>query len=350
MIKLSVRKTELRFKRPAGTSRGVLLSRPVWYLFLEEEGCTGLGECAPLPGLSRETPRQIEQCLEQIIADPRPFLDDRSLLLELPSLRFALETAQCDLLRGGRQLLFPSAFTRGEAGIPVNGLIWMGEENRQREQIRKKLNAGFSCIKLKIGSLDFERELKLLGMLREAYRQQGPPPAGSLTLRVDANGAFSPEETPKKLERLARFKLHSVEQPVPAGNPKALARICKESTVPVALDEELIGLNRREEKEKLLDTVRPHFLVLKPSLHGGFSGCDEWISLAAERSIGWWITSCLESNAGLNAIAQWTFTKQPRIHQGLGTGQLFINNLRSPLEMCGDQLRHNPRISWSRPK
>lgn len=332
----SFKKYLLHFKQPAMTSRGRYESRPVWFLILEENGTTGIGECAPLAGLSRETPEQVEDLFKEIVAAPELFAGRPELLREVPSVRFALEMAWIDLQQGGTRILFPSSFTEGQQSIPVNGLIWIGEQDDQKRQIRRKLDAGFRCIKLKIGALHVDEELELLKILRTERRPE------ALTLRVDANGAFTPDDALSRLERLAPFGIHSIEQPIAAGNWKQMARLCAETPVPIALDEELIGVNTQDEKENLLDTIRPQFLVLKPSLHGGFSGCDEWIELARQRSIGWWITSYLESNVGLNAIAQWTFAKQVRTHQGLGTGQLFRNNFDSPLEMRGEELWFDP--------
>lgn len=330
------KKYELHFKEAAGTSRGVLNTRTVWYLFLEENGRTGLGECAPLPGLSKETPKQIDYLIEDVCSDPVHYAENEELLLDYPSLRFALETALLDLQNGGNRILFPSAFTEGKAGIPINGLIWMGEPAKMQEQIEAKLASGFRCLKLKIGAIDFETELKLLQSIRERFSPE------QVILRVDANGAFKIDEAREKLERLAVLQLHSIEQPIAAGRWAEMAKLCGPPPLPIALDEELIGLNKREDKELLLDMVRPQYLVLKPSLHGGIAGCNEWIELAEDRNIGWWITSYLESNIGLNAIAQWAFTKNVSMHQGLGTGQLFNNNIDSPLEIRGEQLWFEP--------
>ena len=326
------KKYQLQFKQQAGTSRGALNTRIVWYLFLEENGQTGLGECAPLPGLSIETPGQIETLIRTISDNPEKYIESPDLLNDLPSLKFALETAILDLKNGGKRILFPSAFTNGRAGIPINGLIWMDKAEKMQEQIDAKLSGGFRCIKLKIGAIDFAKELELLQGIRQAYNPR------QITLRVDANGAFSPREAQQKLPQLAKLGLHSIEQPIAPGNWEDMAILCKESPLPVALDEELIGINDKGKKIQLLDTIHPQYLVLKPSLHGGISGCNEWIELAEERSIGWWATSYLESNIGLNAIAQWTFTKNIHVHQGLGTGQLFTNNIESPLEIRGEQL------------
>lgn len=330
------KKYELHFKRPAGTSRGVYVSRPVWYLLLCEGEKTGIGECAPLSGLSKEPPEQVDKALKKICTDPERFIQQPELLHDIPSVRFGLETALLDLQNGGTQQLFPSDFTLGKQGIPINGLIWMGDPNNMQDQIDEKLEAGFQCVKLKIGALDFEKELELLQSIRHQCCQH------PITLRVDANGAFRSEEALGKLDRLAELDIHSIEQPIAAGQWSQMARLCDETPLPIALDEELIGINAKDEKEKLLDTIRPHFLVLKPSLHGGFSGCNEWIDLSTQRGIGWWITSYLESDIALNAIAQWTFTKQVNMHQGLGTGQLFTNNIPSPLEIKGEQLWFDP--------
>ncbi len=339
-MKARFKKYELQFKRPAGTSRGVYTSRPVWFLFLEENGIAGIGECAPLAGLSKETPRQVENLLNDIVSNPQQFIKEPILLEEAPSVRFAFETALLDLQNGGHQLLFPSDFTEGKAGIPINGLIWMGKPEFMHAQIEEKLNAGYHCLKLKIGVLDFEKELDLLRSIRSKFSKE------EIILRVDANGALSTEDAYSKLEKLAELDIHSIEQPIAARQRKKLAELCNSSPIPIALDEELIGINKLTEKKELLDLVRPQFLVLKPSLHGGMAGCDEWIQLAEERNMGWWITSYLESNVGLNAIAQWTYTKNVKMHQGLGTGQLFTNNVNSPLEIRGEQLWFDPNRNF----
>ena len=343
-MKVHYKKYELQFKRPAKTSRGEYRMRTVWFLFLEEYGKTGLGECAPLPGLSSETPEQVEQLLNEICIDPCKFIQHPELTQNISSVHFALESALLDLRNGSRQILFPSVFTEGKAGILINGLIWMGETDFMLQQIQGKIIAGFRCIKLKIGSLDFEKELEVLDKIREKYD------ASQITLRVDANGAFHPDEALEKLHRLAPFDIHSIEQPIAAGQWNEMAAVCKKSPVPVALDEELIGIHSKNEKEKLLDAIRPQYLVLKPSLHGGFSGCEEWIKLAESLSIGWWVTSYLESNIGLNAIAQWTFRKNAQGYQGLGTGSLFTNNILSPLEIRGEELWFNPEKNFEFPE
>jgi o-succinylbenzoate synthase len=338
------KKHELQFKRPAKTSRGEYQTRPVWFLFLNENGQTGIGECAPLAGLSAETPEQVEKLLVEICKNPEQFIENPELTKNISSVRFALETALLDLKKGGKQQLFPSAFSAGKQGIPINGLIWMGEEKFMQQQIQEKIETGFHCIKLKIGGIDFEKELELLKNIRQKFD------GDKIILRLDANGAFQPKDAMEKLLRLAEFQIHSIEQPVAAGQLQKMAKLCSETPIPVALDEELIGIHSTFEKEKLLDTVRPQFLVLKPSLHGGFGGCNEWIELAEQRKIGWWITSYLESNIGLNAIAQWTFHKNAKGFQGLGTGGLFTNNLVSPLEIRGEKLWLNPEKTFQFPE
>ncbi len=335
-MKARVIKHKLQFKRPAGTSRGVLNHRRVWYLVLEKEGRTGVGECAPLPGLSAETIPEVEQALAALAADPDGFCARADRQRIPASVWFAVETALRDLEQAGTQILFPSAFTRGDKGIPINGLIWMGELPFMKEQVRQKLDSGWRCIKLKIGALQFAEELAILKGIRAEYS------ADDVILRVDANGGFSPDEVFDRLDQLAELNIHSIEQPIAKGQWQHMAGVCRQSPLDIALDEELIGITEREEKIRLLDTLAPHYLVLKPSLHGGMQGCDQWIELADARGIGWWVTSYLESNLGLNAIAQWTFLKHPHLHQGLGTGQLFTNNMVSPLEIRGDELFFDP--------
>jgi len=343
-MKARWKKYELQFKSPAVTSRGAYKTRTVWYLFIEKDGLTGVGECAPLPGLSKETPEQVEELLDEICRDPESYLWSPELTKNLSSVHFALETAWFDLNNGGIRQLFPSGFSSGLAGIPVNGLIWMGDAESMQRQVDQKIDEGFRCIKLKIGGIDFDKEIEILKSIRKKYSPE------QIILRLDANGAFSPHEALMKLERLAPLQIHSIEQPIAAGQWKALARLCIESSIPVALDEELIGISSEEEKEKLLDAIRPQFLVLKPSLHGGISGCNNWIKLAEVRSTGWWVTSYLESNIGLNAIAQWAFDTNAKGYQGLGTGGLFANNIHSPLEIRGEKLWVNTRKTFRLPE
>lgn len=336
-LALSVIPRTLHFKQPAGTSRGVYRERRTWYVQVTSPDVPqlfGLGECAPLPDLSCDFDAHYETRLRTICAEVERNGLDKEAVRPFPSILFGLETALLSAeasLRGDCLHLFDTPFTRGEAGIPINGLVWMGDYEEMLARMEEKLAQGFRCIKLKIGAIDFEREVALLARLRSRFSPH------DVALRVDANGAFRPEEAVEKLARLAQFGLHSIEQPIRAGQWEALAQLCRTSPIPIALDEELIGVHTPAEKQRLLDTIRPQFIVLKPSLHGGLTGATEWATEAQRRGIGYWITSALESNVGLNAIAQWTGTlpASPIVHQGLGTGQLFTDNFEGT-ELCID--------------
>lgn len=324
----------LHFKQPAGTSRGVYRTRQVWYLWLKEveSGRYGVGECAPLPDLSCDASSDYEQVLSGLC---RSFEATGSIDYEAfrpyPSMLFGLETALQHLQAGGVRF-FHTPFSQGEEGIPINGLIWMGNFEEMFQRLEEKMRLGFRCIKVKIGAIDFDKELELLAHIRQRFLR------GQIELRVDANGAFQPADAPHKLETLSRFDLHSIEQPIRAGQWEAMARLCASTPIPIALDEELIGINERTRKADLLDTIRPQYIILKPSLHGGLHGAAEWIELARERGIGSWVTSALETNVGLNAIAQWCATLRPQMPQGLGTGLLFTDNIDYPLYIEGDCL------------
>ena len=344
MLQFSYKKHIFNFKRPAGTSRGVLRQKTSYYLLVhdtENPDITGIGECSTIKGLSPDPWERYEETLEAVCRGPEPpeyWLE--SGLDDFPSIRFGLETALLDRQKGGRRILFPSAFTQGNKGIPINGLIWMGDAEFMKRQIREKLEAGFRCIKLKIGAIDFEKELELLRMIRQEHNEK------ELELRVDANGAFGPEEAMEKLKRLSEFGIHSIEQPIRQGQWQEMAGLCEQSPVPIALDEELIGLKSLEEMQKMVQTIRPHFLVLKPSLLGGFGRSRQFIAAAEQNGAGWWVTSALEGNIGLNALAQWVFLLENPMPQGLGTGQLFTNNVPSPLYIEGDRLKFDPENRW----
>ncbi|MDP2337971.1 MAG: o-succinylbenzoate synthase [Bacteroidota bacterium] len=339
-MRASFKKYTLNFKQASGTSRGVYTTRDSWFIFLNDGINTGIGECAPLPDLSLESLNRMGAKLLQVCDEIGFFSQFPEELRAWPSIRFGLETALLDLKNGGRQQLFPSAFTRGEQGIPINGLIWMGDPDFMKQQVRTKLEAGFRCIKMKIGALDFETEIELLKAIRSEFSPE------EITLRVDANGAYSYQTALENLKRLSDLQIHSIEQPIEAGRWNEMAELCRQSPVPIGLDEELIGISSRIEMQKLLETIHPAYLILKPSLHGGFAGCEKWIDQAEKYGSGWWITSALESNIGLNAIAQWTFQLNATEEQGLGTGQLFTNNFDSPLEISGEQLWHRPEKEW----
>lgn len=351
-MKATIYPKELHFKQPAGTSRGVYTTRKVWYILLTDEQDAnryGVGECAPLPALSCDDVPDYEDILKQAcqMLETTGAID-KEFLMPYPSILFGLETALMHY-QTQRLTYWSTPFSEGKAGIPINGLIWMGNFDEMYQRIEEKMQQGFRCIKLKIGAIDFEKELELLGHIRAHFSPE------QIELRVDANGAFTPEETPEKLGRLAQYHLHSIEQPIRAGQWNEMAKLCQESPLPIALDEELIGIHNRTDKIRLLDTIRPAYIILKPSLHGGLFGSGEWIELANERRIGSWVTSALESNIGLNAIAQWTATLQPTLPQGLGTGMLFTDNIDYPLHIQGDCLWYHPEetepsiIEWLTP-
>ncbi|MBN1549018.1 MAG: o-succinylbenzoate synthase [Syntrophaceae bacterium] len=344
MLKANFLKYTLKFKNPAGTSRGVYTLRDSWFVFIREESSKdlwGVGECAPLPGLSPELDANFEPKLDEFCGDIDHYADwINDGLYGYSSIRMGLETALADLRSGGQRLLYPSYFTEGAKGIPINGLIWMGETDFMRLQIQEKLKMGFRCIKLKIGALNFDSELALI---REIRRNFSPD---KVQIRLDANGAFGSDQAKSVLSNLAHLGIHSIEQPIMAGQWQEMAELCLTSPIPIALDEELIGIEDQREKERLIREIRPAYLILKPTLHGSFSGCRDWIDLAEASGIRWWVTSALESNVGLNAIAQWTATLENPLPQGLGTGQLYENNFPSPLYIDQDQLHWCPGASF----
>jgi len=325
----------LHFKQPAGTSRGTYTTRKSWYLYLtseEDPGRIGIGECAPLPKLSCDDLPDYEQILATICRQTeRTGMPDTEALRPYPSILFGLETAFRHFSTGDFAL-WDTPFSKSEAGIPINGLIWMGDYKKMLEQIETKMQTGFRCIKLKIGAINFEEELALLKHIRAHFS------AKEIELRVDANGAYSPADALDKLYRLSELDLHSIEQPIRAGQWEEMARLTAQTPLPIALDEELIGYNNLQEKKELLSAIQPQYIILKPSLHGGISGGQEWIDEAEKQKIGWWITSALESNIGLNAIAQWCATFNNPLPQGLGTGALFTDNIEMPLSIHKDCL------------
>ena len=371
MYKIDISERTLHFKQPAGTSRGVYTTRHSYYLTLTSDelpGVEGVGECATLPDLSCDanpeyavTLRQVCQMVEQMGRIPY------DMIRAYPSITFGLETAFASFFDAAKKFLeivpaegassssemlkqkgvsvpvgmenlvdlFDSPFGKGEEGITINGLVWMGTYEEMLARLEEKLQAGFHCVKLKIGAIDFFKELDLIKRIRDVYTQE------QVELRVDANGGFLPENAMSQLEALAKYDVHSIEQPIRQHQWPKMAQLCRETPLPIALDEELIGVNVRSMKEALLDTIRPQYIILKPSLHGGIYGCNEWIQLASQRGIGSWITSALESNIGLNAIAHYAakvYGPNVEMPQGLGTGQLFTDNIPMPLEIRGDKL------------
>lgn len=321
----------LEFKRPSGTSRGVLHEKETFILEISENEKKGVGECAIFRGLSFDDRPDYEEKLQWLCENIQQDYEVlQTHLKDFPSIWFGYEQALLNLKHGGN-IYFPSDFTEGGSPIIINGLIWMGSIDYMEEQIIDKLDQGFHCIKLKIG-VDWKSEHEILKKLRQKFSRE------ILELRVDANGGFSKDEAKTVLQQLADLQIHSIEQPIKAGNIADMAKLCAETPTPIALDEELIGITNFNEKKKLLEIIKPQYIILKPALIGGFAGSDEWISLAESQKIGWWITSALESNIGLNAIAQYTFTKKSPMPQGLGTGALFVNNFESHLDLQGEML------------
>lgn len=338
-LKASFEKKVFDFKRPGGTSRGVMTQKKAWFISVwhsDYPELIGVGECSIIEGLSPdyENDAQYEARLAEMVNNINSYAIDLSQLKEEPSLLFGLEMALLDLQNGGDRLFFDTDFFHGNQAIPINGLIWMGEPEFMSEQIEQKLNQGFSCIKMKIGAIDFDKEVKLLEGIRKKFNKD------QITLRVDANGAFTPDEAPIKLKRLAELDIHSIEQPIKPKQWKEMHKLCAANHLPIALDEELIGVSETKEKISLLDSIKPQFIILKPSLMGGFVGTSEWIELAEERGVPWWITSALESNIGLDAIAQFTSRYNVILPQGLGTGSLYTNNIESTLTIDRGHIKH----------
>jgi o-succinylbenzoate synthase len=341
MIEIKIKKRVLQFKRPAGTSRGVLFDKPVWYILIRDIEKFGIGECNPLKGLSID---DIPDFGEQLQKFADIFVSkkniDISLLDAYPAMKFGFEMALKDMEHDEDCLLFPSEFTEGNRSILINGLVWMGDKNFMVSQVEEKIKAGFTCIKMKIGAINFNEELEILKSIRAQFTPD------QVEIRVDANGAFSSEEALDKLQQLSGFNIHSIEQPIKQGQWKEMATLCKVSPIPIALDEELIVIRDRNKRIEMLKLINPDYIILKPSLLGGFKETDQWIKMAELQGIKWWITSALESDIGLNAIAQYTFVKNNPLPQGLGTGKLYINNIPSPLSIKNGALSINKQIKW----
>ena len=342
MIKANYKKYILNFKNPSGTSRGILRTKETWFIILEENGKTGVGETGLFRGLSIDDVSNYEEKLIWVCKNINLGLDKLlSEVIDFPSIQFGLEQAFLSLKSEDKFQLLPSQFTGGEKSIPINGLVWMGEKEFMKNQIKEKLKTGFSCIKMKIGAIDFDTEIDLLKSIRKEFSSK------EIELRVDANGAFNPNNALEKLQILSALEIHSIEQPIKQGQVNEMANLCANTPLPIALDEELIGVFSSEEKQQLLDAIKPQYIILKPSLIGGFADSKEWIKFAELNNCGWWITSALESNIGLNAIAQFTDTLQSNLPQGLGTGGLFTNNFESPLEVNNGTLQYNSDKIWN---
>jgi o-succinylbenzoate synthase len=347
-IIVSFRKYLLKFKNPSGTSRGILTHKSSWFLEISDGHRKGVGECSIIEGLSPDFSNEVqyesvlnETCIKlqkrlnniekiEFSKSNFQFLNIELQMLfndivNFPSIVFGVEVALLDFIAEEKGILFDTNFSRSKASIPINGLVWMGSEDFMQTQIEQKLEAGYSTIKMKIGAIDFQKEFALLDAIRKRFSKD------EITLRVDANGAFSYDEALLILKQLETLEIHSIEQPIAVGQIESMRLLCAKNSIPIALDEELIGVNTAFKKEELLATILPQYIILKPSLHGGIAGTYEWIQLAERKNIGWWITSALESSIGLNAIAQFTSEFETSIPQGLGTGGLYTNNLPTDL-------------------
>lgn len=340
-MKATYKKYILHFKRPSGTSRGVMKVKETWFLILEENSKIGIGECGLLRELSIDDRPDYEQKLQWVCKNIHLGKDELwDELIEFPSIQFGVEMAFLSLQSQTPFQLFPSKFTERKDTMLINGLVWMGDESFMKTQIEEKIAQGFSCIKLKIGAIDFEKELGLLRFIRQNFNEK------TIEIRVDANGAFNSNEALYKINQLSEFKLHSIEQPIKKNNTDMMSELCKRTPIPIAIDEELIGVFDSNKKATLLAKIKPQYIILKPSLVGGFKGTLEWIELAKKQNIGWWITSALESNIGLNAITQFTYTLHNSMPQGLGTGGLYTNNFNCPLEIENGHIQYNPDKNW----
>ena len=341
-MKAHYKKHILEFKTPSGTSRGILKTKEAWFIVLEDKGSHGFGECGMLRGLSIDDRPDFEQTLQWVCANIHLGIEKLyDALTEFPSIQMGLEIAFRSLAAHDPFQIYPSAFTKGEASIAINGLIWMGDKDFMSRQITSKLNEGFGCIKMKIGAINFDTELALLKSIRQEFS------ASEIEIRVDANGAFDPKNALEKLKQLSDLDLHSIEQPIAVKKWDQMAYLCEKSPLDIALDEELIGVFSNQDKQRLLNHINPQYIILKPSFVGGFKGSDSWIELSQTNNVQWWITSALESNVGLNAISQYTFTKNSTLPQGLGTGSLYTNNIASALQITKGTLCYNPTKKWN---
>lgn len=339
MMQAKFVKHTLTFKHPSGTSRGILTTKDSWFLILTDHGKRGIGECSILRGLSHDDRPDFEDTLKEFcvqINRGQPLMD----LTQWPAIKIGYETALLSLKASNPYELFPSLFSEGKKAIPINGLVWMGSFDFMKEQIDSLLARDFDCIKIKIGAIDFDEELRLISQLRSRYDEN------TITIRVDANGAFAPEDALNKLNQLSAFQIHSIEQPIAVNQWELMSSLCQKSPIPIALDEELIGVFDSETQSKLLSQIQPQYVIFKPSLLGGFSNTQQWINLAQQHDVDWWVTSALESNIGLNAIAQWTYTQNLTLPQGLGTGSLFVNNIDSSLVIKKGCLWNDNSIPW----
>lgn len=334
-------KYTLIFKTPSLTSRERLVTKDTYYIKVyhsHNPQIVGIGEASLFSGLSYDDKPNYEAKLHEVCQNINTINWDD--LNQWSSIKFGLETALNDLKNGGNRTIFPTPFTQNSTPIKINGLIWMGDKDTMCARVEEKLKQGFSCIKLKIGGINFESELDILKSIRSRYSKE------EIEIRLDANGAFAPQNALSQLNQLSKYDIHSIEQPIRQGNPCEMAKLCADTPIPIALDEELIHPQTEQQKHNLLQHIKPQYIILKPTLVGGFSGADQWIAKAEELNIGWWATSALESNIGLNAIAQWVSTYKINMPQGLGTGALYTNNIPSPLQQVGEKIYYNPQGRW----
>lgn len=338
----TLKKHTLQFTFDAGTSRGVLREKKTWYLILEKEGIKGIGEAGPLAKLSIDDVADFEQLAGSIVAQTnslRSYEEISDLVpAHLPALRFALQTAWKDLENGGNRIIFNNDFSLKNSPIAINGLVWMNQADHMIQQVDEKLRQGYTCIKIKVGAIDFEEEKRVIAYIRSQ--------SASVAIRLDANGAWTYEEALDKLTQLKPYGIHSIEQPIKAGQIALMGKLCRKKIIDIALDEELIGINNLISKKELLTDIAPQYIILKPTLLGGFDSCDEWIQLAENMHIGWWNTSALESNIGLNAICQYSYQKNSNIMHGLGTGMLYSNNIASPLQVQQGEIQYVKDKPW----
>jgi o-succinylbenzoate synthase len=349
MLKAKLFPLELKFIKPAGTSRGVMTIKKSWILSIKdiEKDIYGFGEFSIIESLSPDWSENYISTLEEITNQIKNYDKLEELILEFksfPSIIFGLETALSDLQNGGIRRIFDNSFYNSSLKTPINGLIWMNNKETMFQSIQDKLEDGFDCIKMKIGAIEYQDEIKLLEFIRSKFSKE------KIEIRVDANGAFKPDDALQILADLNRLNIHSIEQPIKQGQIKEMAHLCSNTPTPIALDEELIGVNSKVDKIELLDRIQPQYIILKPSLHGGISGSTEWIELAEQRKIGWWMTSALESNIGLNAIAQFAASFNTKMPQGLGTGSLYHNNIDAPLTVKNGHIFYDKNKNWGIPK
>lgn len=350
MLQASYSKKVFQFAFKARTSRGLMKDKTSWFIKLWDDAhpeIIGMGECGPLPGLSTDDRPDFEEILGDAISKLNQLQHSNTPTLQnlynivppnFPSITFGLETAFLDLQHGGKRLIYKNEFSSGKQ-IPINGLVWMGDLDFMMNQINQKIAQGFNCIKLKVGGLDFDRECDVLQYIRKRYFKN------DIIIRLDANGAFKIDDVLYKLTELAKYNIESIEQPIKPGLPE-MEELCRKSPIPIAFDEELIGIASVEEKRELLTRLKPKYIILKPTLHGGFKGCAEWIEIATSLNIGWWITSALESNIGLNAICQFASEYDLKLHQGLGTGMIYSNNIESPLRVEKGFIYSDSAVDW----